>query len=55
MSSSHAGPLLAFGVATLLFASPLRRLWVDEGLGWTTPFLVWGGVVALTAWASRRA
>jgi hypothetical protein len=46
--------LLVFAVATLLFGSPLRQLWLREGGAWYLPFGVWLGVVLLGAWAARR-
>ena len=45
--------LLAFGVALLLLATPLRQLWAVEGRPWFTPFLVWLAIIALGAWAGR--
>ncbi len=45
--------LLAFGIALLLLASPIRQLWAVEGLPWPVPFLVWLAVIGLGAWAGR--
>ena len=46
--------LLVFAIATLLFGSPLRRLWLWEGSPWYLPFAVWLAIIALGAWAVRR-
>jgi hypothetical protein len=46
--------LLAFSVAMLLFASPLRLLWSRDGTHWLVPFFLWTSVVALAAFAAER-
>jgi uncharacterized membrane protein len=50
--------LLAFGVAVLLLASPLRLLWARDGTHWVVPFGLWLGVVLLGAlsahWRDKR-
>jgi hypothetical protein len=50
--------LLAFGVAVLLLASPLRLLWARDGTHWAIPFGLWLAVVVLGAlaahWRDRR-
>lgn len=46
--------LFVFAVAVLLFASPVRRLWLAEGRPWYLPFAVWLGVIVLGGWAARR-
>ena len=38
---------LAFGVAVLVIASPLRLAWARSVMGWTFPFILWLGVIAL--------
>ncbi|WP_224248077.1 hypothetical protein [Hyalangium gracile] len=46
--------LLVFAVATLVFGSPVRQLWLREGGAWYLPFAVWLGVILLGAWVARR-
>jgi uncharacterized membrane protein len=46
--------LLAFGIAVLLVASPLRLLWARDGTHWLVPFGLWLGVVLLGALAAHR-
>lgn len=46
------GGLAAFATGLLLlgFATPVRMLWAESGLGWWAPFLIWGlAIAALTA------
>jgi hypothetical protein len=45
--------LLVFGVALLVFASPLRAVWADEGRPWYLPFGLWLLVTLLTYTATR--
>jgi hypothetical protein len=40
---------LAFGLAVLVLASPLRLAWALPALGWTFPFFLWLGVIGLGA------
>jgi hypothetical protein len=47
--------MVAFAVALLTLATPLRMLWMADGARWWLPFAVWGAVVALGAIASRAA
>jgi hypothetical protein len=46
--------LFVFALAALLFASPVRRLWLADGGPWYLPFAVWLGVIGLGGWAARR-
>jgi hypothetical protein len=42
--------MLAAGLLLLSFATPVRVLWGESGLGWWLPFLVWAvAIVALAA------
>jgi len=34
--------VFATGLLLLGFATPVRTLWAESGLGWWAPFLVWG-------------
>lgn len=52
--SSRDRSLLVFGVAALLFATPLRLVWADSARPWYLPFALWLGVIALVFWAARR-
>jgi hypothetical protein len=46
-------PVFATGVLLLSFATPLRTLWAQSGLGWWAPFLLWGvSILALAAAAT---
>jgi hypothetical protein len=45
--------LLVFGVAALMFATPLRLIWADPGRPWYLPFLLWLAVNLLVLWAAR--
>jgi hypothetical protein len=38
---------LAFGVAALVLASPLRLAWARAELGWTFPFFLWLALIGL--------
>ena len=38
---------LAFGVAVLILASPLRLVWSSSALGWTFPFFLWLALIGL--------
>jgi ribokinase len=53
-SLSDVEPLLVFGIAALLFATPLRLLWADSGRAWYLPFACWLVVNLLIFWAARR-
>lgn len=46
--------LVAFGVALALLATPARLLWSHPALPWLAPFVAWGAVIALGAWAGAR-
>lgn len=45
--------LLVFGIALLVFASPLRLVWADTGRPWYLPFALWLAVNLLVLWAAR--
>ena len=45
--------LLVFGIAVLVFATPLRLLWAQEGRPWYVPFVLWLVVSLLAVWAAR--
>jgi hypothetical protein len=45
--------LLSFGVALLVFASPLRLIWAAEGRPWYLPFVLWLLVGLLAFWVAR--
>jgi hypothetical protein len=47
--------LVAFAVALLALATPLRMLWMPDAAEWWLPFGVWGAIVALGGIASTRA
>jgi hypothetical protein len=47
--------MVAFAVALLVVATPLRMLWMSDAADWWLPFAVWGAIVALGAVASARA
>jgi hypothetical protein len=53
-SRSRELSLLAFSIAMLLLASPLRLLWARDGTHWLVPFVLWFAVVALAALAAFR-
>ncbi len=40
-------------VAVLLFAPPLLYWWARPHSAWYLPFLLWGGLIALTALVQR--
>jgi len=46
--------LLLLLLTLLLLASPLRFWWSGAGSPWFTPYLVWGGIIALIARWQRR-
>jgi len=46
---------LAFAVATAVLASPLKLAWARASLGWTFPFVLWLGIIAVSFWTSLRA
>jgi hypothetical protein len=45
--------LLVFGIAALLFATPLRLIWSDSGRPWYLPFAFWLVVNLLVWWVAR--
>ncbi|MBS2025586.1 MAG: hypothetical protein JST92_24575 [Deltaproteobacteria bacterium] len=45
--------VLALGCALVVLASPLRLLWMRDDSPWLLPFLVWGALIALGAFALR--
>lgn len=51
---SPARVLVAFGVALAVLASPARLLWAHPTLPWFSPFVAWGAVILLGAWAGAR-
>lgn len=42
-------------VAAALLLTPARALWAAPDAPWWSPFLVWAGLVSLSAWLARRA
>jgi hypothetical protein len=40
---------LAFAVAALVLASPLKLVWARAALGWTFPFFLWLAVIVVGA------
>jgi hypothetical protein len=44
---------LTFAVAILVLASPLKLAWARPALGWTFPFVLWLGVIALGIFLGR--
>lgn len=47
--------LLVFGIAALLFGSPIRLMWAQASRIWYLPFTIWLLVILLGAWAVRAA
>jgi len=45
--------MLATGLLLLTFATPVRVLWAQSGLGWWAPFLIWGLTIVALAAAGR--
>ena len=43
--------MFAAGLLLLGFATPVRVLWAQSGLGWWAPFLVWGIAILALALA----
>jgi hypothetical protein len=41
--------VLLIGVALALFASPFTASWAGFRPPWFTPYLLWGGLIGLTA------
>lgn len=41
--------LVAFIVAVLVFASPFHTLWMKSDTPWYVPYLLWLGVIVVTA------
>jgi hypothetical protein len=52
-STPRARSLLATALAVLVLASPVRLLWAHPSRGWSSVFVLWGGVLLLTAWVGR--
>lgn len=52
---SSRAPLawLAFALATLVLASPLKLAWARSALGWTFPFLLWLAIIVAGALVAR--
>lgn len=44
-----AASVLLIGIALALFASPFTQSWGGYRLPWLTPYLLWAGLIALTA------
>lgn len=40
--------------ALLLLISPLVEYWAADDSPWYLPYLLWGVIVALTAWLQRK-
>lgn len=47
--------LLSFGIALLVFATPLRLIWAADGRPWYLPFVLWLMVTVLAFWVARAA
>ena len=41
--------VFATGLLLLGFATPVRLLWAQSGLGWWAPFLLWGAAIIALA------
>ena len=46
--------LISFALALALLLPPLLELWMAPSAPWYLPYLVWLGLIALTAVAQRR-
>ncbi len=46
--------LLLFLLALFLLVSPLTEIWAADSAHWLSPFLLWGGIIALAYWLQRR-
>jgi hypothetical protein len=46
--------VVAFAVALITLATPLRLLWLHDVAEWWVPFAVWGAIVVLGAVAAAR-
>jgi len=49
---SPAANMLLLGLGLALFASPFTASWAGFRPPWLVPYLLWGGLIALTAWLS---
>jgi H+/Cl- antiporter ClcA len=59
MSLPHSKPRQDHTLILLLFAvfvlvSPIKAIWAGAAAPWYAPFLVWGGLIAMTFWRERR-
>lgn len=45
--------LVVFFVAVFVMSAPMISLWTAPGTPWYTPYLIWLGVIALTALVQR--
>ena len=40
-------------ISLLILLPPLFTLWIDVDLPWYLPYLVWFGIILLSAWLQR--
>lgn len=45
--------LVVFAIAVFIFASPFQMLWASPGTPWYFSYLLWFGVIVLTALVQR--
>ena len=45
--------LVVFAIAVFIFVSPFQLLWTSEGAPWYLAYLLWFGVIVLTALVQR--
>jgi hypothetical protein len=46
--------VLLFVLSLFLLASPVNGFWASSRALWYSPYLLWGGLIALAFWLQRR-